>query len=656
MKRIVSVLLVLTLVLSGATVWATESATDVSITILQTSDMHGRIYPHDYALDASDSDVGFAKVATYVKSVRSEVENVLVLDTGDTIQDNSAELFNSEDIHPTVRAMNDIGYDAWTLGNHEFNFGLDLIDKNVAGFNGAVLGANIVEIDTGENYVMPYVIKEVDGVRVAIVGLIAPHIPRWEAATPEHFENLEFNGIKETTTKMIAELEGKYDVLVGSFHTGPDGEYGEIGLRAIATEFPQFDVIFGGHAHSEINETVNEVLILEPKAYGNRISRADLIIEKTGDNYSVKAIAGSTINTKEIAADEEMLATYKYVHDESVTDANIVVGEITSDFISYVDYITGESTVTTIPTSQLMDTAIIDLINEVQMYYTEAEVGSAALFNVGSNLTQGDFKKKDVAFVYKYPNTLIGTYITGENLLEYMEWSTTYYNTYMQGDLTISFNQDIRGYNYDMFSGITYDVDVSKEAGSRIVNAKIDGMAVDMNKMYKLSVNNYRFGTLLGLELVTADDKYYDSVAMFSDIPDGRIRDLIIKYTKEVKDGKLMPTVDNNWKIIGTNIDMTKQQEVFQLVREGRISIPTSEDGRTLNVKALTENDLPTVVMPPTEVPVEMPDAMTKYTVMSGDVLWKIARMYNTTWQMLADYNMLENPNLIFPDQVILIP
>lgn len=136
------------------------------------------------------------------------------------------------------------------------------------------------------------------------------------------------------------------------------------------------------------------------------------------------------------------------------------------------------------PTSQLVDTSVIDLINEVQMFYAKSEISSAALFNFGSNLTQGDFKKKDVAFIYKYPNTLVGVNIKGENLLKYMEWSMSYYNTYSEGDVTISFNPKIRGYNYDMFSGVTYNIDVSKPAGQRVCNLLINGQPLDLNKDY----------------------------------------------------------------------------------------------------------------------------------------------------------------------------
>jgi 2',3'-cyclic-nucleotide 2'-phosphodiesterase/3'-nucleotidase len=292
----------------------------------------------------------------------------------------------------------------------------------------------------------------------------------------------------------------------------------------------------------------------------------------------------------------------------------------------------------------LMDTSVIDLINEVQMFYTESDVSSAALFNFGSNLLKGPFKKKDVAFIYKYPNTLVGTKITGANLKKYMEWSASYYNSYKDGDVTISFNPDIRGYNYDMFSGMTYEINLSKPAGERVENISVWGLPLIDEHIYRLSLNNYRFGTLLGLGLVTMEDRYYDSYEIMQDA--GRIRAMIIKYVQEEKGGNLTPTVDNNWKITGIDLDSPLKETVFDMVRSGELMIPTSEDGRTLNVKALNVYEL-------------IDEGILKvstYTVETGDNLWAIAKKYGMTWEELNKYNDLENPRLIRPGQEIVLP
>ena len=619
------------------------AADNTTITILGTADLHGRIYPHDYATDTVDSDTGLAKIATLVKQERAIDPDALLIDCGDTVQDNSAELFNDLPIHPMIEGLNFLNYDVWVIGNHEFNFEKVFLDKNVATFKNTVLSANILKIDR-TYYVEPYKVFEVNGIRIAFIGLTPPNITLWEASAPEHFEGLTFPGTVEQSKKCIAELEGKYDVLIGAFHLGPDGEHGYEGSETIAEACPEYSVIFAAHAHSKYNEVTNGVHIIEPGPWGWALAKAVIKLGKSGDKWEVVDVTTENLETKPVDPDPEVLAKFKFVHDQSVADANLIVGEITADFIASPDYITGEAEITTMPTSQLVDTSVIDLINEVQMFYTEADVSSAALFNFGSNLLKGPFKKKDVAFIFKYPNILVGTKITGANLKKYMEWSASYYNTWKEGDVTISFNPDIRGYNYDMFSGMTYEVNLSKPAGERVENILINGQPLVDNNVYRLSLNNYRFGTLLGLGLVAMDDRYYDSYDIMQDA--GRIRAMIVQYVQDEKDGVLTPTVDNNWKITGVDLESPFKEVIFDMVRKGELKIPTSEDGRTLNVKALNVFEL-------------IDEGILKvstYVVQAGDSLWAIAGKYGLTWEELNKINDLENARLILPGQTILVP
>jgi len=640
--KVLSILLTLILVfgLLFSYVFAADTTT---VTILGTADLHGRIYPHDYATDSVDDDTGLAKIATLLKQEKAIAPDAILIDCGDTVQDNSAELFNDLPIHPMIEGLNFLNYDVWVIGNHEFNFEKAFLDKNVATFKNSVLSANILKTD-GTYYVKPYEIFERDGVRVAIIGMTPPNITLWEASTPEHFEGLTFPGTVEQSKKVIAELEGKYDVLIGALHLGPEGEHGYEGSIDIAKACPEFSVIFAAHAHSKYNEVTNGVHIIEPGPWGWALAKAVIKMEKVGDKWEVADVITENIETKSVDPDPEVLAKFKFVHDESVADANLIVGEITADFIASPDYITGAAEITTMPSSQLVDTSVIDLINEVQMFYTEADVSSAALFNFGSNLLKGPFKKKDVAFIYLYPNTLVGTNITGANLKKYLEWSASYYNTWKEGDVTISFNPDIRGYNYDMFSGMTYEINLSKPAGERVENILVNDLPLVDNNVYRLSLNNYRFGTLLGLGLVTMDDRYYDSYETLQDA--GRIRAMIVKYVQEEKGGTLAPTVDNNWKITGVDLESPLKEVIFDMVRRGELNIPTSEDGRTLNVKALNVYELIE----------EGKLKVTTYVVSAGDTLWEIAQEYKLTWEKLSEFNKLENPRLILPGQVILVP
>ncbi|MGE5679195.1 MAG: 5'-nucleotidase C-terminal domain-containing protein, partial [Pseudomonadota bacterium] len=530
---------------------------------------------------------------TLVKQEKAANPNTILIDTGDTLQDNMADLFNNKDVHPMMDGLNYMEDDTWTLGNHEFNFGMDFLNKNVAAFKGKVLAANIYKED-GTRFVQPYAIFEKDGVRIAVVGLITPHIPRWEASTPEHFKGLTFTDPVAEAQKVVKELEGKYDILVGSVHMGDTAEYDKTdGALPIAEACPEFDVIFCGHKHAKFDNitSTNGVKLIEAGNYGIALAKADITVTKSAGGWSVADVATKNIPVdKTTAADADMTKQFQWVHDQSQSEANKVVGKITEDFIKGVDYITGADKVTTLARAQVEDNSIIDLINTVQKYYAKAEISSAAFFKNDSNLKKGDFKKKDVANIYMYENTLMGVNITGANLKAYMEWSANYYNTYKEGDLAPGFNGDIRGYNYDMFSGVNYEIDLSKPAGSRITNLTFNGAPIDDAKIYKLALNNYRFGTLLSLKLVTPEDKYYDSFEEYGDA--GRVRDLIVKYVKENLKGVLKPSVDNNWKIVGVNYENALKADVIAKVKDGKIKIPTSMDGRTLNIRALNVDDV----------------------------------------------------------------
>lgn len=659
MRKKLSVLLVLTLLLSScftgySGVWA--DAGEKKVTVLGTSDLHGRIYPWEYAIDAEDADAGLAKISTVVKQERLLDPAAVLVDAGDTVQDNLADLFNANPVHPMVQGLNTLKYDAWTLGNHEFNFGMDFLNRNITGFNGSVLAANIYKED-GNRFAKPYVILNRNGVRVALVGLITPHIATWEASTPANFKGLSFKDPVEEAKKAVAELEGQYDVLVGVFHLGDTPEYTATdGALAVAEACPQFNVIFGAHKHGKTDTITSKtgVKFIEPGPYGWALAKAVITVD--ADN-KVKGVETKNIETLKIEADPSILEQFKGVHSESLADANKIVGRIAADFIQRPDYITGEAKVTTIPTAQLEDNAIIDLINDVQLFYTKADVSSAALFNSASNLKAGDFKKKDVSFIYMYTNTLMGVNITGENLKKYMEWSANYYNKAVPGDITVSFDPKIRSYNYDIFSGVDYQIDISKDQGKRIMNPMIGGVAVEDSKTYKLALNNYRFGTLKDLKLVTTEDVYYDSFKVYQDA--GRIRDMIIKYVQEQMGGVITPKVDNNWKIIGFDFNHPMKETAFAKIRSGELKIPVSEDGRTLNVKAVTVADLNGIPGVPevNTIPVS-PEANSSvaYSVKSGDVLWRIAAKFKLTWQALSEVNQLKNPGLIYPGQILIIP
>lgn len=557
----------------------------VQITILETSDFHGTIAPWDYATDSS-YDGGMAKAFSVIKQERAKDKDLILVDCGDTLQDNMIQEFRFDDIHPMIKAMNFMEYDAWELGNHEFNFEFESLLKAIDASKATVLGGNIYKQD-GTRFVQPYIIKNVKGVRVAIFGIEAPHINRWEASNPEHFNYMTFTTPMEETGKILDELEGKADVIVGLVHYGEDGEYSTDGMKAVAEKYgDRVDAFLIGHAHSTLSETLeNGCILLEPGSKGIGVAKLTVTLERlvSGGKWKVVDKSGEILPVAKakVEPDPELSKLMQYVHDKSREMANTVVGQVGADFLPSLNW----KNLPGIPTAVIQDTAMMDLINKIQMEATGADVSLAALFDSSSNLPKGDFRKRDGVKIYKYDNTLMAVRITGKQLKAIMEQQAgNFFNQYTPGDVTISFSPKIRLYNYDMFAGVDYDIDISQPAGQRIVNVVYKGAPLHDAQVLVLALNNYRYGGL-------------SSAGMISDKPDDlvyntglAIRDLISDYVTKM--GTIMPECDDNWHIIGAALNDPDAELIYQMVREGALAIPVSEDGRTPNVAALNANDL----------------------------------------------------------------
>lgn len=572
------------LLLVFGSLWAGGSSEDeVTITVLQTSDLHGTIAPWDYASD-SELDYGLTKIATIVNQERKKDPNLLLIDSGDTIEANMVQEFRYDDIHPMMKAMNAMEFDAWIIGNHEFNFEFETLLDAIENSDAAVVAGNIYK-QNGERFVEPYVIQDVKGVKVGIIGLTAPHVPQWEASNPERYDYMTFTMLEEEIVKILDEVEGKADVLIVVAHYGSDSEYGTAGMRELAERHgDRIDAFLIGHAHATISETLpNGTILLEPGSRGSDISKLVLNMEKVDGEWVVASKSGEIIPIKgeNIATDPELAKLMNYVHEESRVISNTVVGQVGADFLPSLWWNDLEG----IPTAIMQDTAMIDLINTVQMEETGADVSLAALFDTTSNLVEGDFRKRDGVKIYKYDNTLMAVTITGKQLKEIIEVRAgNFFNEYKDGDVTISVNPDIRLYNYDMFAGVDYDINISNPVGSRIENVMFNGSPLANDEELVLAMNNYRYGGLSGAGLISADP---DKLVYNSGLA---IRELIGDYVIEI--GTIMPETDNNWRITGADLSHPETETVYELVREGKIQIPVSEDGRTPNVKALNVAEL----------------------------------------------------------------
>lgn len=613
-----------------------------TITVLQTSDLHGFIYPHDYAADAP-ANGGYARVASIVKEERSKNENLILMDTGDTLQGNMVENFRFDEVHPMIKAMNIMGYDMWTLGNHEFNYEFKATQKAIDAFEGDVVVANIYK-KNGQRFADPYKIFDFDGVKVAIIGLVAPHVPEWEASDAGRYDNMTFTDPVEECGKVLEELEGKADVVLVNAHYGRDGEKGTLGMAEVAKEYSEeLDGIFVGHAHQSFAEEVNGVPMVEPGSNGSSVGKMTINLTKTDGEWEVEEVLPELISTKEVEADKDVLDGLKDVNEKSLAMANEVVGKIGETFFEDTAFIPG------IPRVYVEDSALIDLINTVQLKYSGADVSMAATFGDYLNLEKGEFKVKDAVKIYKYDNTLYGVKVTGKTLKAIMEKQAgNFFNQAKAGDVTASFNPELRSYTYDMFAGVDYDINISKPAGERIENVMYKGAPLKDEEELVLAVNNYRFGNLMTAGLLSKDDIVFDSSAIQPD----QVRAMSLEYVKE--NGEVMAECDNNWKITGIDTTSDTAKLVYDKVRNGEITV-AQNNAEALNIYDLSDKGMIPAVERPAELPEEKPEEATAYTVVAGDCLSVIAQKFNTTYQKIAEDNNIANPNLIFVGQIVYI-
>ena len=482
-----------------------KSLWSMDLQILATSDTHGKFDPWDYAANKADASGSVAQQATAIKQCRTR--NTLVVDAGDTIQANSAELFLNDDLHPMIAAMNAIGYDIWTTGNHEYNYGMD--------------------------------------------------------------------------------------VLIGVMHMDTENEYGVYGsgVTDLANACPEFDVIVGGHGHRSIpNMMINNVLVVENKNAGATLSEIHVYLERHLDGkWKVVNRTSENLQIKEYEPDPELTALLAPYDTRAKEDAVTPIGELKGGDLA------PENEIDCLPQAMVQDTALLDFINEVQMYYTGAQVSATALTSMTSQMRAGTIRKCDMASIYTYQNTLYKLQMTGEQLRRFMEWSAAFFKTWKPDEVTIAFDPSVRYYLYDAFEGVNYELDVSKEPGHRIKNLKWpNGKAVKDTDTFVVAVNNYRATT----QLLTAADIFLPG----EDLPKlleidvrgdvGGIRELLGEYIRTVKGGTIEPHVNNNWKIVGNNWKAADHQKAVQLLREGKLALNENADARTLPGKAITTADI----------------------------------------------------------------
>lgn len=564
------------------------------LTVLGTTDLHGNVLNWDYFKNtefdnAAHDDVGLAKAATLIKAVRAERrgEPILTLDAGDTIQGTPLAYYYAKvdpitggPIHPMAGAMNEVGYDAAALGNHEFNYGLDVLRTFEDQLDFPLLGANAVDAATGRPAFAPYLIKQFRTRRgpkltVGILGLTNPGIALWDKANVEGV--MEFPGLVEQAAEFVPRLKRRgCDVVIVSAHSGAttSSSYGdavpypENASSLVAAQVPDIDAILVGHAHVEIaqryvtNEsTGKDVLLVEPLYWGMRVAVMDLALELRRGRWRVRTATSQVLNSNTVDGDPAVLAAAQSQHDTVVGYVNSVIGTSTTELLA--------------ARAVVEDTPIIDFVNAVQAEAVKAVLTGddaslpvlsiAAPFNRAASFPAGEVTVRDVAGLYIYDNTLLAVRITGSQVKDYLEYSARYFKTVptagpvpiadVTNAVTDTAPNGTPDYNYDAIAGLDaplqYDIDLAQPVGSRIVGLAYDGVPVTPEQVFVLAVNNYRQSGGGGFPHV--------STAPVVDNRQNEIRQLLIDWVTE--NGVIDPTTfaSVDWRLVsnGTPIEIT---------------------------------------------------------------------------------------------------
>src|SRR5215510_12704273 len=515
----------------------------IQITILSTTDLHGNINPIDYYTNKPDNR-GLAKMATLIKRVRKEQPNVLLIDSGDTIQGTPLESFhgrkNNQPIDPMMLVMNSLNYDSMIVGNHEYNFGLKVLEKARSEAKFPWLSANTYDKGKDQTHYKPYIVKEVAGVKIGVLGLTTPGIPNWD--NPPNYAGLEFHEPLVEARKWVPILreKEKVDVVVIAMHMGleEDLRTGEVSpgqvpheneAISIAQEVPGVDVIFMGHTHRDVPSVyINGVLLTQANYWGRHLARADLYLQKTSTGWRMYAKSARTIPADDrVEPDPEVVKLAEPYDRETQAWLSRVIGESSEEL--------------TARDARFRDTAILDLIQRVQLEAGKADVSMVASFNSEARIEKGPVSVRDIAGLYVYENTLVVLEVTGQQLKDALEHSAKYFKAYVPGKpLSELIDEKIPAYNFDIAEGVTYDLDISKPIGQRIQNLRFHGQPLSPTKKLRLATNNYRVNGGGGYTMYKNAPVVYRSSE--------EIRELIIDW---VERNKTIPvTPNNNWRLI----------------------------------------------------------------------------------------------------------
>lgn len=530
-----------------------KSPKTVTLRIVETSDVHGAFFPYNFT-ERRDMSGTMARVSSYLKRQRKEMGNRLILlENGDILQGQPTCYYTNfvATDKPNIAAevVNYLKYDAQTFGNHDVEVGHKVYDKWIKELNCPVVGANIIDLKSGKPYVEPYVIIEREGVRVAILGMLTPAIPNW--LHQSLWSGMRFEEMVSCTKRWVKILreQEKADVVIGLFHSGWDGgivtdEYDEDATQKVAEQVEGLDVIFFGHDHRERNTTVKNVLCLDPSCNAQKVAVATIQVR----NGKVTSKKGELIDVTKEPLDEDFMRHFQPRIDEVKAFVERKIGVFNENMLSR-DAFFGPA-------------AFVDLIHQLQLEHTGADVSFTAPLTFNSEIKAGPVYQSDMFKLYRFENGIYVVRMTGKEIRNFLEMSyDQWVNTMTSPDDHIMLlapkvagdnqRENFKNFtfNFDSAAGIDYVVDVTKPNGQKVHILQLsDGRPFDENAWYRVAMNSYR-GNGGGELLVRGAGIPLDSIPQRIEYQSERDQRHYLTEMIE-REGSITPKSLNNWRFI----------------------------------------------------------------------------------------------------------